>query len=147
MNKYKNGRILSAVAALSGAVALILYLACGLNEYNNVYSTLEIVLAAVGVALSAVSVFIPVRACMYGGYLCFLAAFIQYIVTQINYLAAVIYPLLVGTLVDDVSIRPEFVAILLLMIAAFVVALVAGNVTKRDFFDDKFLSDKTEDNL
>lgn len=146
MKKYKLGRILSVVALLCGTVALLLYLTCGLNEYNNTYSTLEIVVLVAGILLSIVAVVFPVRLCMYGGYLCFLAAFVQYIVTQINYLAAVIYPLLVGTMVDDVAVSFGFVAILVLLVAAFVAALVAGNVTNSDRLDEIFLVSGTEDN-
>lgn len=138
------GRIVSASAALAGLLVLILYLACGLTIYNESYSALLIVFAILGILLAAGTAAVPVRVGMFASYLCFLIVTIEFIVTQINYLAAVIYPLLVGTLVDDVSISASFIFTVIFCLAAFACSLAAGIITKKDFIYERVFKDAKE---
>ena len=115
--------ILIAATAL-GLLELILYLIAGRTSFDPNYSVYAIVGMSLGILCGAISVVKPIRALAFAEYLCFLYAFIHYIVSQINLIANILYD------VDGSSFPPVFFVTVIASFAAFVLALVAGLAMK-----------------
>lgn len=107
-----------------GVLELILYLAAGRTSFDPNYSVYAIAGMVLGVLCGAVFAVKPNRATAFVEYLCFLYAFIQYIVSQINLIANILYD------VDGSSFPPVFFVTVIASFAAFVLALVAGIAMK-----------------
>lgn len=122
-------------AGAFGLIALIMYLAYGVNDFNPNYSYLFIIIAIIGIVAAIASFIIRLRAFAFVTYLCFLAALIEYIVSQAAYIANLLYE---GG-IDGTPVTISFVMTIISCSIAFVAALVAGIINKKDFLSEKLL--------
>ena len=125
MKKQKRaGRIFLLAAVLLGVLALVLYIAAGRTSFDPNYSVLTFVGMGAGIALGILGSIIRWRPLPFLSYLGFLYGFIQYIVSQANLIANILYD------VDGSTFPPAFYVTLAASVGAVVLALAAGIVMK-----------------
>lgn len=112
-------------AAVSGLVSFILYLATGVTSFAQSYSPLVIICFVIGMICAIAALIIKFRPLTFIGYIAFLAAALEYIISQINYIVNV----LVG--IDGETLSASFFATLIFALAAFVCMAVAFGLTKK----------------
>lgn len=125
MKKQKRaGRIFLLAAVLLGVLALVLYIAAGRTSFDPNYSVLTFVGMGAGIALGILGSIIRWRPLPFLSYLGFLYGFIQYLVSQANLIANILYD------VDGSTFPPAFYVTLAASVGAVVLALAAGIVMK-----------------
>ncbi|MBP5216803.1 MAG: hypothetical protein J6038_03105 [Bacilli bacterium] len=142
--KFLLSRIFALVGAMLAILGFILYLVDGITVYSPSHSPLLIAMFIAAIALLLISALLPIKHLCFLSYLALLVGFIEFVASQINYLAAIIYPLLVGTTVDDVSLTPSFLIIAIALFSSCIIAFLAGKMAKEDWLDEKLSKKKEE---
>ncbi|MBP5307720.1 MAG: hypothetical protein J6Z34_01130 [Clostridia bacterium] len=122
----KIGLILLAVAEIFALIELILYITTGATSFNAYLPKEPIILLSIGIAIGLISIFYSIRALMFGGYLCFFAGFVLYIVSQLSYIVNVID----GR--DGYTLSSALIAALVVGGLAFLLMLAAAILTDKD---------------
>lgn len=106
-------------------VSLCLYIRYGLTEFNPNYSVWTITAWSVGIGLGALSLAVTVRPVVFVQFLLYLYAMIQFIGSQANYLANIIYN------VDGSTLSASFILTVLFSLLTFAAAAVAFALMKK----------------
>ena len=117
-------RCLLFLAAVLGALELVLYLKEGRTSFDPNYSYYAIVGMGCGIAFALLGVITNGRPLYFLSYLSFLYAFIHYIVSQVNLIANILYG------VDGSTFSPVFFVTLGSAFVACFASLIAGIVKK-----------------
>lgn len=143
IKKFFVGRKVSEYLMLAtcvlGIVAIVFYTATGVNNFNPNYSALYFAMTIIAVTLAAVSFVLPLRVCNFAAYLCFLVAIIEYVITQVNYIANLIYS------VDGEIVSAGLVIIIICLVFGMVASLVAGILNKHDYLTCKLKGNNTSE--
>ncbi len=125
MKKQKGaGRGLLLFALVLGVLELVLYLLTGRTTFDPNYSVLAFVGMGIGIGMALIGVITRWRPLAFLSYLGFLYGFIQYIASQLNLIANILYD------VDGSSFPPSFFATLAASLGAVILALAAGIMMK-----------------
>lgn len=125
MKKQKRaGRGFLLAAVLLGVLELVLYIAAGRTSFDPNYSVLAFVGMSAGIVLGIAGSIIRWRSLSFLSYLGFLYGFIQYLVSQANLIANILYD------VDGSTFPLTFYVTLAASVGAVVLALAAGIVMK-----------------
>ncbi len=125
MKKQKGaGRWLLLIALALGVLELVLYLLTGRTTFDPNYSVLAFVGMGIGIGMALLGIITLWRPLAFLSYLGFLYGFIQYIASQLNLIANILYD------VDGSSFPPSFFATLAASLGAVVLALAAGIAMK-----------------
>lgn len=123
--KFDIAHVLLLVATLLGVLELVLYLKDGRTSFDPNYSVLAIVGMGVGIGLGVLGVLVRWRPLAFLTYLSFLYALIQYVVSQINLIANILYG------VDGSTFSMSFYVTLFAAVASCLLALIAGIAMKQ----------------
>lgn len=122
--KFGFPHILLLIATLLGVLELALYLKDGRTSFDPNYSVYAIVGMGLGIGLGVLGVVTRWRPLAFTTYLAFLYAFIQYVVSQINLIANILYG------VDGSTFSMSFYVTMFASAASCLLALIAGIVMK-----------------
>lgn len=123
--KFGASHVLLLVATLLGVLELVLYLKDGRTSFDPNYSVLAIVGMGAGIACGLLGVITRWRPLAFLTYLGFLYALIQYVVSQINLIANILYG------VDGSTFSVSFYVTLVAAAASCLLALIAGITMKQ----------------
>ncbi len=127
MKKQKGaGWWLLLIALALGVLELVLYLLTGRTTFDPNYSVLAFVGMGIGIGMALLGVITLWRPLAFLSYLGFLYGFIQYIASQLNLIANILYD------VDGSSFPPSFFAALAASLGAVALALAAGITMKNE---------------
>lgn len=119
---FSHGLLL--VSTLLGVLELVLYLKDGRTSFDPNYSVYAIVGMGLGVGCGLLGTWTRWRPLAFMTYLSFLYALIQYVVSQINLIANILYG------VDGSTFSMSFYVTMLAAVASCVLALIAGIAMK-----------------
>lgn len=118
------GFYIALLTLIIGIVELVVYLLYGRTQFDPDYSTRMIGGVIVGLVLSLLCLIKANRELLFLLYLAFFFAFINYITSNLNLLANIMYN------VDGSTIPMTFVALVAMGIASFIFPLIASIFTK-----------------
>ena len=131
MDKIKNflvgrgvGYYLSLLAVVCGMLAGILYICTGVSSFNPDLNVSALVCIWVAVAMCAVSAVFDFKDIRYVAAMLFLYGLLMYIDSQVTYIANVFVA------IDGYGFTAGFLSTLIFSLLSFVVALLAGILTK-----------------
>lgn len=131
MDKIKNflagrgvGYYLSLLAVVCGMLAGILYICTGVSSFNPDLNVSALVCIWVAVAMCAVSAVFDFKDIRYVAAMLFLYGLLMYIDSQVTYIANVFVA------IDGYGFTSGFLSTLIFSLLSFVVALLAGILTK-----------------
>lgn len=131
MDKIKNflagrgvGYYLSLLAVVCGMLAGILYICTGVSSFNPDLNVSALVCIWVAVAMCAVSAVLDFKDIRYVAAMLFLYGLLMYIDSQVTYIANVFVA------IDGYGFTAGFLSTLIFSLLSFVVALLAGILTK-----------------
>lgn len=118
------GFYIALLTLIIGIVELVVYLLYGRTQFDPDYSTRMIGGVIVGLVLGLLCLIKTNRELLFLLYLAFFFAFINYITSNLNLLANIMYN------VDGSTIPMTFVALVAMGIASFIFPLIASIFTK-----------------
>ncbi len=131
MDKIKNflvgrgvGYYLSLLAVVCGMLAGILYICTGVSSFNPDLNVSALVCIWVAVVMCAVSAVFDFKDIRYVAAMLFLYGLLMYIDSQVTYIANVFVA------IDGYGFTAGFLSTLIFSLLSFVVALLAGILTK-----------------
>lgn len=114
--------ILGSIMAL---VAMIVYLVSGTTVFNPDLNFVVVAFSIIGMALAIVPFFFPgEKLFFYLPYLCYLFAFLEYLVSQATYITNIFVS------IDETSVSGSFLSITILYLLSFVSSLLGGIFAK-----------------
>lgn len=120
---FSHGLLL--LATLLGVLELVLYIKDGRTSFDPNYSVYAFVGMGLGIGLGVLGTFIKWRPLAFMTYLAFLYALIQYVVSQINLIANILYG------VDGSTFSMSFYVTMFAAVASCALALISG-ITMRN---------------
>lgn len=123
--KFGFPHVLLLIAALLGVLELVLYIKDGRTSFDPNYSEYALVGMGLGIGFGLLGVVTRWRPLAFMSYLGFLYAFIQYVVSQINLIANILYG------VDGSTFSMSFYVTMFAAVASCLLALIAG-ITMRN---------------
>lgn len=123
--KFGFPHVLLLIAALLGVLELVLYIKDGRTSFDPNYSAYALVGMGLGIGFGLLGVVTRWRPLAFMSYLGFLYAFIQYVVSQINLIANILYG------VDGSIFSMSFYVTMFAAVASCLLALIAG-ITMRN---------------
>ena len=124
--KNKASLILGVAALIAGIAALIIFQASKSAEFTkqrietyrqDIYVTAALI---AGIVLCGAGLVFDLKIVKYFGFIAYLFAFLNYIVFEVDYLGSIF------SSIDPTEITADFVAMLVLLAAATVLALISG---------------------
>lgn len=123
--KFGFSHVLLLIATLLGVLELVLYIMDGRTSFDPNYSVYAFVGMGLGIGFGLLGVVTRWRPLAFMSYLGFLYAFIQYVVSQINLIANILYG------VDGSTFSMSFYVTMFAAVASCLLALIAG-ITMRN---------------
>ncbi len=118
--KFGSSHILLLLATLLGVLELVLYIRDGRTSFDPNYSVYAIVGMGLGIGCGVLGILTRWRPLAFMAYLSFLYAFIQYVVSQINLIANILYG------VDGSTFSMSFYVTMFAAVFSCLLALIAG---------------------
>lgn len=118
------GYYLSLLAVICGVVAGVCYIRTGVTSFSPELNTLALVCIWTAVALCVLTAVLDFKDIRYIAAMVFLYGFMWYIYSQVTYIANVFVA------IDGYGFTAEFLVTLIFLLLSFVLALLAGILTK-----------------
>jgi|GEM_PF-2493936 len=130
-NLKKPSFYIAVCSCLLALVSLILYLAMGKTQYNSQkLATIIIVMLIIGMVLLIASCVLDIRFLRYGAAVAFLYAFLEYVITEVNFWSNWI----IATDPVEASVLTQYFVITIIMLVATVLAFVTALMTKKQYY-------------
>ena len=139
-NLKKLYNILLYVSVITAIVALVVYATKGKTQYNSQTLTPVIIVSLiVAIALNFISVIFDIRFLKYGASVAMLMAFLQFVITEINFFSNWI--IATDPVSDDMKIQYVLLAVFLLV--ATVLAFVSAIMCKKAYYKKEEATNET----